>query len=308
MNTLAFGVFITPQFASLKTLRDEVHTAEDGNLDFVAIQDHPYVPEFLDTMSVIGTLLSETSRVHMLSDVANLPLRPPAMLAKAAATLSLLSGGRFELGLGGGRNWPGIVALGGRELTPKETVEAFEEAVAIIRGMWRKGQALTFAGKHYQLANVPSGPSLEHQLPLWFGARGPRMCALTGRYADGWIAPISTPYEAKPLAQQQIDEAARAAGRDPSEVRRMMQLVGSVTDSPQTTQRPRRGPGTQPIRATPQVWIQIIAELAREEHFDTFNFVLERESSEQIRRFATEVVPAVRELEACGQFAVRTDQ
>jgi hypothetical protein len=89
-------------------------------------------------------------------------------------------------------------------------------------------------------------------------------------------------------------------------VRRMIQLVGSVTNFPQTTQRPRRGPGSQVIRTTPQVWARIITELMNEERFDTFNFVLEQESSEQIRRFATEVVPAVRELAATEQFASRT--
>jgi alkanesulfonate monooxygenase SsuD/methylene tetrahydromethanopterin reductase-like flavin-dependent oxidoreductase (luciferase family) len=308
MNTLAFGIFITPQSANLKALRDKVHAAEDGGFDFVAIQDHPYVPGFLDMMSSIGILLGETSRIHFLSDVANLPLRPPAVLAKAAATLSLLSGGRFELGVGGGGNWPGIVSLGGRALTPKEAVEAFEEAITIILGMWGEGRVLTFAGEYYQLEDASSGPPLEHRPQLWFGARGPRMCALTGRLADGWIAPISTPYEAKPRSQQQIDEAARAAGRDPSEVRRMMQLVGSITDSPQTMQRPRSGPGSQPIRTTPHVWVQIITELISEERFDSFNFVLEQESVEQIRRFATEVVPVVRALEGSKQFTARTSQ
>jgi alkanesulfonate monooxygenase SsuD/methylene tetrahydromethanopterin reductase-like flavin-dependent oxidoreductase (luciferase family) len=308
MNTLEFGVFIAPRSTNLEVLRDEVHTAEDGGLDFVSIQDHPYVPEFLDTMSLIGVLIGEVKRIRFISSVANLPLRPPAMLAKTAATLSLLSGGRFDLGLGGGANWQGIAALGGRTLTPGETVKAFEEAVMIIRAMWHEGQILRFEGTHYQLADAPSGPAVKHQPPIWSGARNPRMLGLTGQFADGWIAPLSTPYEVKLPSQQLIDDSARAAGRDPLAVRRMIQLVGSVTNFPQTTQRPRRGPGSQVIRTTPQVWARIITELMNEERFDTFNFVLEQESSEQIRRFATEVVPAVRELAATEQFASRTNK
>lgn len=296
MNPLEFGVFITPRSTDLDVLREEVHAAEDGGLDFVTIQDHPYVPDFLDTVSLIGVLLGEVKKIRFITDVANLPLRSPAMLAKATATLSLLSDGRFDLGLGGGRNWQGIAALGGRTLTPGETVDAFAEAVTIIRGMWRDGQILKFEGQHYQLENAPSGPAVKNPPSIWFGAFGPRMLRLTGKVSDGWIAPLAMPFEAKLPSQQLIDESARSAGRDPSSIRRMMQLVGSVTDAALTTQRPRRGSGAQIIRTTPQVWAQIITALMREERFDTFNFVLEQESPEQVRRFATEVVPAVREL------------
>ncbi len=298
MNPLEFSVFVLPRFANLAGLRELVHTAEDGGFDLIAIQDHPYVPQFLDTMSLIGVLLGETSRVRFFPDVANLPLRPPAMLAKAAASLDLLSGGRFELGLGGGGNQQGLAALGGPQLTPGETVDAFEEAIAVIRAMWTGGSALRFEGKHYRLADIQSGPVPAHPIGIWVGARRPRMLRLTGRLADGWIAPISTPYEDKPGAQALIDEAARNAGRAPSEVRRIMQLVGTVTDSPLTTERPRQGPGNQPIRTTPAVWGKIVAELVHEERFDAFNFVPEQQTPEQIRRFATEVVPAARELAA----------
>jgi alkanesulfonate monooxygenase SsuD/methylene tetrahydromethanopterin reductase-like flavin-dependent oxidoreductase (luciferase family) len=70
--------------------------------------DHPYVPGFLDTFALIGALIGETSRIGFMPNVANLPLRPPQTLAKTAASLDLISGGRFELGLGAGRAWPRI--------------------------------------------------------------------------------------------------------------------------------------------------------------------------------------------------------
>jgi hypothetical protein len=130
MNPVEFGVFITPQHADIQRLRDLVHTAEAGGFDYVSIQDHPYSPEFLDTFALIGTLLGQTSRLRFMPNVANLPLRPPAMLAKTIATLDLLSDGRFELGLGGGRLWPQITGLGGPRLTPGEVVTALDEAKA----------------------------------------------------------------------------------------------------------------------------------------------------------------------------------
>jgi alkanesulfonate monooxygenase SsuD/methylene tetrahydromethanopterin reductase-like flavin-dependent oxidoreductase (luciferase family) len=66
------------------------------------VQDHPYQPAHLDTLTLLGVILGQTGRIRVFQDVGNLPLRPPAAFAKAAATLDLLSGGRFEAGLGGG--------------------------------------------------------------------------------------------------------------------------------------------------------------------------------------------------------------
>ena len=79
-----------------------MRAADEGGLPLVGIQDHPYQRHFFDTWSLIPTLLAETKRISFFTDVANLPLRPPAVMAKAAATLDVLSGGRFELGLGAG--------------------------------------------------------------------------------------------------------------------------------------------------------------------------------------------------------------
>ena len=84
-------------------IRALVRMADEARLDVVGIQDHPYQHHFLDTWSLIPTLLAKTQRVSFFTDVANVPLRPPAVMAKAAATLDVLSGGRFELRPGRGR-------------------------------------------------------------------------------------------------------------------------------------------------------------------------------------------------------------
>jgi alkanesulfonate monooxygenase SsuD/methylene tetrahydromethanopterin reductase-like flavin-dependent oxidoreductase (luciferase family) len=94
------GLSVVPYTDSLPRIRELVQVADDGGLELVGIQDHPYQGRFLDTFSLIATLLAETRRLSFFTDVANLPLRPPAVLAKAAASLDVISGGRFELGLG----------------------------------------------------------------------------------------------------------------------------------------------------------------------------------------------------------------
>ena len=78
---------------------------------------------------LLAAVAARTRRVVLFPDVANLPLRPPAMMAKAAGSLDLLSGGRFELGLGAGGFWDAIKAMGGPARTPAESVSALEEAI-----------------------------------------------------------------------------------------------------------------------------------------------------------------------------------
>jgi alkanesulfonate monooxygenase SsuD/methylene tetrahydromethanopterin reductase-like flavin-dependent oxidoreductase (luciferase family) len=294
VNPVEFGVFISPQYQDVPRLQEHVLTAEAVGFDYVSIQDHPYSAQFLDIFALIGTMIGRTSRLRFVPNVANLPLRPPAMLAKTSATLDLLSGGRFELGLGGGRLWPQIAGLGGPRRTPGEVVESVDEAITVIRAMWTPGQIANFQGRHYSLTAAQTGPAPAHDIGIWLGAVGPRMLNLIGRKADGWVAPLGSDYDTKPAGQDRIDAAALAAGRKPTDIRRIIQPVGAVIDHVETAERPRSGPGGQPIRTTPDGWAKIIAEFVHEERFDAVNFVPEDESVEQLTRFATEVIPAAR--------------
>jgi alkanesulfonate monooxygenase SsuD/methylene tetrahydromethanopterin reductase-like flavin-dependent oxidoreductase (luciferase family) len=292
-NPVRFGVFVTPRADAIPALRANVAAAESSGFDYVSVQDHPYAADLLDTVPLLGTLLGETERIHVMPNVANLPLRPPPMLAKAAASLDLLSGGRFELGLGGGRNWPHIAGLGGPRWSPGEVLTATDEAITILRALWSQDRTARVDGKIFHL-NAQPGPAPAHPVGIWLGALGPRMLDLLGRRADGWIAPIATGFDTKPAAQDRIDRAAIAAGRQPTDVHRIIQLVGSVTSRPQTTERPRSGPGGQPILTTPEIWARIIAEFVTGERFDTVNIVPYPESAELISLFGTDVIPAAR--------------
>jgi alkanesulfonate monooxygenase SsuD/methylene tetrahydromethanopterin reductase-like flavin-dependent oxidoreductase (luciferase family) len=292
VNSVQFGVFLSPRRDRTTALLDNAQTAEHTGFGYVSIQDHPYVPDFLDPFAIIGVLAGRTENLRFMTNVANLPLRPPAMLAKTAASLDVLSGGRFELGLGGGRSWPQIVGMGGPHWEPGQVVKATDEAITILHGLWQSGPTTDVDGEIFRLTGVAPGPAPAHRVGIWLGVGGPRMLRLLGRRADGWIAPMGTPFETKPAAQHLIDTAARQAGRQPTDVRRVIQLVGRVTDHADTTERPRTGPGAQPIRTTPEVWARIIAEFITAERFDTVNFVPELETADQIEKFGTEVIPA----------------
>ncbi|MFD2414922.1 LLM class flavin-dependent oxidoreductase [Amycolatopsis pigmentata] len=292
-NAVWFGVFITPSADAISQLLENVLSAEETGFDYVSIQDHPYVSGFLDTFALLGALIGDTEQLRLVPNVANLPLRPPAMLAKTSASLDLLSGGRFELGLGGGRNWPQIAGLGGPTWSPGEVVAAVEETIDVLRALWTPNRSAHLNGSIFTL-RAETGPAPAHDIGIWLGAAGPRMLDLLGRRADGWIAPLSTGFETKPAAQDRIDRAAINAGRRPTDIRRVIQLVGGVTSRPMTTRRPRSGPGGQAILTTPEMWGEIIAEFVAEERFDAVNIVLQHENAEQIALFGTEVIPAAR--------------
>ncbi len=124
---LEFGIFPVPMAAELDQIRAVTRHADRLGLDFVGIQDHPYQRRFLDTYSLMADLAARTESIRFFADVTNLPLRPPGVLAKMAASLDIMSGGRFELGLGAGGFWDAIQAIGGPRRSPGEALQALRE-------------------------------------------------------------------------------------------------------------------------------------------------------------------------------------
>jgi alkanesulfonate monooxygenase SsuD/methylene tetrahydromethanopterin reductase-like flavin-dependent oxidoreductase (luciferase family) len=293
---MQFGFSLLPT-ADLRTHLALVDAAEEGGLDLVGVQDHPYAPRLVETFSLIATLLARTERLRFFPDVAALPLRPAPMLAQTAATLDVLSGGRFELGLGAGGNWDGIASMGVPRLRSRQATDALAEAIAVLRALWSPGTA-DVPGEYHSVTGVRTGPLPAHPIRIWVGSQGPRSFALTGRLADGWAAPIPSylPYEAWPAANETISRAAADAGRDPAEVLRMAQLVGTITDSPGDRDSTEAREGSAPVRGTADQWASLIARLAAEQPFRCFVFWPEEGTVDQVERFAREVVPAVRAL------------
>jgi len=282
---LAFGGNVDPTAADPTWPLQLARVIDAAGLEFIGIQDHPYNATFLDTWTLIATLTQATQQVRFFPNVANLPLRPPAMLAKAAASLDVLSGGRIELGLGAGAFWEAIAAMGGPSRSPGAAVEALEEAIQIIQAFWSDARTVRFEGKHYQVRGARPGPRPAHAIRLWIGAYGPRMLALTGRRADGWVPSLGyAPPERLPEMQQRIEAAAREAGRKPQDIRRIYNVMGQIT----------AGPAQQLLVGPVSHWIEELTRFAIEFGMDTFIFWPAEDRMHQIERFAAEVVPGVR--------------
>ncbi|WP_026411488.1 LLM class flavin-dependent oxidoreductase [Actinomadura oligospora] len=292
---MRFGIQLNPVASGLDDIRALARQADAAGLDLLGVQDHPYAADLADTFALIATVLAETERIRVFPDVASLPMRGPAMVGKQAATLDLLSGGRFELALGAGAFWPAIEAMGGPVRTTREALAALTEAIEIIRAMWRPGETVRVEGEHYTVKGVHAGPAPAHPVGIWLGSVGPRALALTGRVADGWAAPIPhyLNYEKWPEAQRIITDAAVEAGRDPASITRISQLVGHITDTPTG---PPELTGETPIHADAATWARVLADLATDGGFDTFVYWPEQAEEHQLRLWTDEVIPATREL------------
>jgi alkanesulfonate monooxygenase SsuD/methylene tetrahydromethanopterin reductase-like flavin-dependent oxidoreductase (luciferase family) len=283
-HPIEFGLFPTPTAQRAAQVLELADLAEALGLDLVAIQDHPYQRRFLDTWTLLSAIGARTRSIRLAPDVASLPLRPPVMLAKAAASLDLITGGRLELGLGAGAFWDAIAGAGGPRRAPKEAVNALVEAIEILRGMWAGGP-FSFTGEHYRVPGTKAGPVPAHTIAIWLGAYRPRMLRVTGQLADGWLPSLSQldPAELGRL-NAQIDEAATAAGRDPKAVRRLVNIFGSF------------GNGADLLRGSPADWAEQLADLALA--FGMSLFILGTDDPDLLRRYAEEVAPRVRELVA----------
>ena len=226
------GAFIVPDATDPVATLGQIVLADESGLDLVALQDHPYQRRFFDTWTLLSYAAARTERIRLVTDVANLPLRPPAVLAKSAASLDVLSGGRVELGLGAGGFWDAIVAAGGPRRDPKEAVDALVEAIGILRDSWDSSSAINRSGPHYDIRGFHPGPPPAHRIGIWLGAYGPRMLRVTGQLADGWLPSLGDylSQEEALLGQQVIDEAARAAGRNPGDVTRAVNVTASAHD------------------------------------------------------------------------------
>ncbi len=224
------GISLVPEAATLERTIALTERADRLGLDLVGLPDHPYQRRFADTFALLGHLLARTERIRAFPDVANLPLRPPAVLAQHAATLDLLSGGRFELGLGAGAFWDAIAAMGGPRRSPGESVDALSEAVDVIRHAWSGERSIRFDGEHYRLEGFQSGPVPAHRVGIWLGAYGPRMLRLVGRKADGWVPSLREGLTPEDLGEKDraVTEAALAAGRDPAAVVRVWNVMERV--------------------------------------------------------------------------------
>lgn len=268
--------------------------AEELGFEHALIQDHAYNPGFVETWTLISALAGATQRITLGPNVMTTPLRLPAMIAKEAATLDQVSGGRLLLGLGAGASDDGIIDMGGPDLHEKGAkFRAFTDALHIVRGLWEsEGQPFTYDGSEFSVQDVRFGPVPEHRLPIITGSMGPQSLRLTAKLADGISLSTSyVPAERLPWFRSQLDQGAAEFGRDPGELRIYYNLMGFI-ETGQSRMRPRN---EGVYWGDPAWWIAKLSAHIRD-GVDGFTYwPVAGDYDEQFRLFAHEVVPAVRE-------------
>ena len=283
-HPLLFGSFITPVNSPPDAAVQRAVLSEQLGYDLVTFQDHPYQPSFHDTWTLMSWVAAKTERIHVSANVINVPMRPAPVLARAAASLDLLSGGRFDLAIGAGAFWDAMVGMGLERLTPGQSVSALDEAITVIRSIWDADNRtpLRIDGDYYQLAGAKRGPAPAHDIPIWIGALKPRMLRLVGRKGDGWLPSYAylQPGDLE-RGHAAIDEAAIGAGRDPREIRRLLNISGRFSAA-----------STGFLAGPSDQWVEELLPLVLDS--GTGTFILATDDPATLQQFAEEVAPALR--------------
>src|ERR671917_570668 len=201
--------------------------AEEVGFDSIWLPDHllfrfPQVNQqgAWDAWSLLAALAATTRSIEIGPLVACSSFRNPALIAKMAATIEEISGGRLILGLGAGWHEPEYVAFG---FPYDHRVSRFAEALQIVTGLLRTGH-VDFEGAYYTTRDCelrPRGPRPEGP-PILVGGSGPRMLRLTARYADAWNADRQNDLAAVQALNARVDDACHEVGRDPASLSRVI--------------------------------------------------------------------------------------
>ncbi len=183
-----------------------VHAGWDGPYDLHNTFHEPLV--------TFGYLAAVTTSLELVTGILILPQRQTVLVAKQAAEVDLLSGGRLRLGIGLGWNAVEYEALG-EDFSNRG--KRSEEQVDLMRTLWTE-QTVTYHGTYHQVTGAGLAPlPIQRPIPVWFGASSPRACRRAGRLGDGWF-PMVGPGPKLEQALQEVAQAAREAGRDPAQI------------------------------------------------------------------------------------------
>jgi alkanesulfonate monooxygenase SsuD/methylene tetrahydromethanopterin reductase-like flavin-dependent oxidoreductase (luciferase family) len=295
-----FGFGAHSETAETPELLRTAQQADRDGLDIFSLSDHPYFGERLDAYAAIGFILGRTSHISGLANVTNLPTRPAPLLARTVTSLSILSGGRIVLGMGAGGLWDRIADMGVQPLAPGAAVEAFEEAIVLVRLLSGGGPPVTYQGRQYHVREIAPAPVAAP--PVWTGSGGTKSLAATGRVADGWIPGHAADWlsERYRTSRPVIDQAATAIGRDPQEIRTVFNLPGRITDQPLAAPRDEGG---RWIGGSVGQWVEELTGAVLEHTASGFILFSPGGGAPDIvslGRWSSEIVPAVREAVAKG--------
>jgi len=233
---MRFGIDVAQQRMPWDEVVSRVELAEELGYDGAWGFDH-FEPmygegpgEAFDGVTTLAALSGRTSRIRLGLLVTGVTYRNPSVFANQMMTVDHASDGRLELSLGAAWHDKEHIELGIPFPVLKDRVDAFEEAVQIVRGLLTTDN-FTFEGRHYQVrdATLFPRPVQQPHPPIWIGAHGEkRMMPITARYADVWHCFGPPSYLSG--KSEKLDGMAEAAGRDPAEIRRAASL--SLEDDP----------------------------------------------------------------------------
>ncbi|WP_036325267.1 LLM class flavin-dependent oxidoreductase [Microbispora sp. ATCC PTA-5024] len=295
VDDVVFGFGAHSGIDDIPELLRMAQQADRDGLDIFTLSDHPYLGGRVDAYAALGFLLGRTRNIAGLANVTNLPTRPAPLLARLVTSLSALSGGRIVLGMGAGGLWDRIADMGVPPLTPGEAVDAFEEAIVLVKLLSGGGPPVTYQGRHYRVNQIEPAPVPAP--PVWTGSVGRRSLAATGRVADGWIPGHAADWlsDRYRTSRPVVDEAAASAGRDPREIRTVFNLPGRITDRPLTATRDSDG---RWIGGSAGQWVEELTGAVLEHGASGFTLFSAGHGAPDptiLARWAQEVVPAVRE-------------
>jgi alkanesulfonate monooxygenase SsuD/methylene tetrahydromethanopterin reductase-like flavin-dependent oxidoreductase (luciferase family) len=253
-------------------LRSMARVAEEVGLDSLWVGDH-LLYRFADgtargpweAWSLLAALAASTERIALGPLVASTSFHAPAMLAKLAANVDEISGGRLILGLGAGWNETEYRAFG---FPFDQRISRFEEAFTIVRTLLRDG-AIDFDGRFYQARDcelVPRGPRPGGP-PLLVGSSGERMLRITMPHVDAWNAWYADtgndPAGIAPL-RDRVDAACREVGRDPAEVERTVAVLVRFPGGTGRVQGDSDRPAAPALEGPPEILAEAFRAYGRE--------------------------------------------
>lgn len=309
MSDISFGIYVPQVSFSYADILDRATLVEELGYDSLWLYDHLYSPGLPDLDSFEGWtlatyLLAQTTRLRVGHLVLCNNFRHPALLAKMATTLDVLSGGRLDLGIGSGSVAYEHEQTGLPWGTLPERSERLAESLEIISRMFT-GEPTTFSGQHYAVDQLPNRPPPVQtpRPPLHIGGVGPRRTMpIVARYADVWNVPTYG-LDRWEESRRVLEQECVAIGRDPATIRCSHEAVlvlapdaASLDEAKAKAERRYGGPGwgmeAGGYIGTPPMVIDRIADLV-EKGISTFVFfTFDRGNPETLELFAREVMPA----------------
>lgn len=228
---IRFGVHTGQQDVEMAELRRLWRFADTSGFDWISVWDHIYEappinsesPVF-EAVACMATLAADTQNVRVGCLVFCMGYRNPALLAKSLVTIDHVSGGRLEVGLGGGWHEAEHVGYGYPFPPIKTRLDMLEEGIQVIRMLFTQERS-DFQGKHYTLSNAACYPKpVQRRVPIIVGGRGEkRTLRIAARYADGWNAAYISPEEFRHKSQV-LDQWCEKEGRDPTTIDRTINV------------------------------------------------------------------------------------